>query len=147
MIPKGEGWTARPLNCAADLGAAARCPNCKQVHLRAGYCQALDPINAAKYPEFHPAKRDKMPSRHGADTVTDNDKTLTQQGKREKPVTDKRCDVTDNGENVTDNGAAGVLSVTECAECGAMFHPKRVDARYCSQACRITAHRKQKSPQ
>jgi hypothetical protein len=30
-----------------------RCTNCNQVHLRPGYCQALDPINAGKYPQSH----------------------------------------------------------------------------------------------
>jgi hypothetical protein len=50
----------RPQNCEpsvhdADAAEKARkpCPNCNQFHLRPGYCQALDPINAAKYPHLH----------------------------------------------------------------------------------------------
>lgn len=42
---------ARPLNCDIKLKEDERCPNCKQVHLRAGYCQALDPINKDQYPD------------------------------------------------------------------------------------------------
>jgi hypothetical protein len=150
MIPRGEGYTARPLNCAADLGATARCPNCKQIHLRPGYCQALDPINAAKYPEFHTDKRGKVLPRHGADTVTLRDETLTQQRKREKPVT-LADDFDDEGSEEAYDGVTGeqppTLSVTICEACGAKFHPQRSTARYCSTACRVAANRKQKSPQ
>lgn len=44
---------ARPLNCDIKLKEDQRCPNCGLVHLRSGYCQALDPINAKQYPQFH----------------------------------------------------------------------------------------------
>jgi hypothetical protein len=44
---------ARPLNCGLKLKDDERCPNCNQVHMRPGYCQALDPINADQYPHLH----------------------------------------------------------------------------------------------
>ena len=43
----------RPLNCVTMLGEKERCPYCNQFHLRPGYCQALDPRNAEKYPHLH----------------------------------------------------------------------------------------------
>lgn len=49
-----------PLNCEPGIHDAVandkvreNCPNCNQFHLRPGYCQALDPINADKYPHLH----------------------------------------------------------------------------------------------
>jgi hypothetical protein len=48
---------ARPMNCDAKLKEEHLCPDCKQAHLRPGYCQALDPINAGKYPQLHQQKR------------------------------------------------------------------------------------------
>lgn len=48
----------RPENCDPSIGdpsakAPEKCPYCGQFHLRLGYCQALDPINAAQYPQWH----------------------------------------------------------------------------------------------
>lgn len=70
---------ARPLNCdpsAHDADAnekiRKRCPNCNQFHLRPGYCQALDPANAERYPHLH------------AKAVTDSAVT-------DNSVTDKIC--------------------------------------------------------
>ena len=44
-----------PCVCDADASEKIRkrCPNCNQFHLRPGYCQALDPANADKYPHLH----------------------------------------------------------------------------------------------
>ena len=42
-------WRMRPCNCDPRVGVDNRCPHCRQHHLRPGYCQALDPINAAQY--------------------------------------------------------------------------------------------------
>ncbi len=38
------------INCHPHLGTQERCPNCNQFHLRPGYCQALNPVNAHLYP-------------------------------------------------------------------------------------------------
>jgi hypothetical protein len=45
-------------NCETTLGdpnpkkgPPIRCPYCRQFHLRLGYCQALNPVNAALYPQ------------------------------------------------------------------------------------------------
>lgn len=40
---------ARPRNCGWLTSLANRCRECGQHHLREGYCQALDPINAERY--------------------------------------------------------------------------------------------------
>ena len=50
-----EFSSVRPLNCSPKLGIAGkdgapRCPHCGLWHLRAGYCQALDPIYAVDKP-------------------------------------------------------------------------------------------------
>ena len=42
-------YRASPFNCDKLLGSGDKCPNCGQFHLRPGYCQALDPRNAAQY--------------------------------------------------------------------------------------------------
>ncbi len=102
----------RPINCSlpdpsgADASNRVRCPNCKQFHLRPGYCQALDPINREKYPEMW------------AKNVTDN------------------CFPGDIVGPGVDDGI--------CEVCGASFPKKRLDARYCSPACREKASRKEK---
>jgi hypothetical protein len=99
---------AQPLNCSAKLGEVGsdkKCPHCNQFHLRAGYCQALDPINADQYPHLHKRFNDE----------TDD-----------APETDSETD-------------AGALS---CVECGDPFNSKRANARYCSPACRLKAHRR-----
>lgn len=64
---------ARPLNCEAKLKKYQRCPNCNQVHLRAGYCQALDPINVKQYPQFHQSHKPVLveTESHGNETETD----------------------------------------------------------------------------
>src|SRR5262245_9979890 len=46
-------WRTRPCNCNPQVGVNERCLHCRQYHLRPGYCQALDPINAAQYPDVH----------------------------------------------------------------------------------------------
>jgi hypothetical protein len=63
-------WRTRPCNCDADVGTNDRCPQCHQYHLRPGYCQALDPINAGKYPELHRPKAVDTPNT--VDTPVDN---------------------------------------------------------------------------
>lgn len=39
-----------PYDADRDEKHRKRCPNCNQFHLRAGYCQALDPLNKRKCP-------------------------------------------------------------------------------------------------
>lgn len=154
MIPRNSCVGIRPLNCADENDEGKLCPRCKQYHLRPGYCQALDPINAAKYPQFHPVQRDKVPSRHRADTDTLRGKNVAGQQKQPETETDKRFNETDNSRSETDNLKSETdnpghdeLSVSICNGCGHPFQPKRTDSKYCSPACRLTAHRKQKSPQ
>lgn len=62
----------RPNNCDFETSLEKRCQYCGQNHLRPGYCQALDPINAEKYPHLH------------GKAVTDSDVT-------DISVTDKIC--------------------------------------------------------
>jgi hypothetical protein len=64
---------ARPLNCDAKLKEDQPCPDCKQVHLRAGYCQAIDLINAKRYPHLHQSHKPVMieTESHGDETETD----------------------------------------------------------------------------
>lgn len=147
MIPRNSCVGIRPLNCAAENDEGKLCPRCKQYHLRPGYCQALDPANAAKYPQFHLETDRKVPSRHRADTVTLRGKNVAGQQKQPETETDKRFNETDNPRSETDNPGHDELSVSICTVCGHPFQPKRTDSKYCSPACRLTAHRKQKSPQ
>ncbi len=70
---------ARPANCDAsihDADAAEKvrklCPNCNQFHLRPGYCQALDPINAGEYPQSQKAVSVETKS-HENETETENE--------------------------------------------------------------------------
>jgi hypothetical protein len=125
----------RPFNCPAELTAdGKRCPNCNQVHLRPGYCHALDPINATKYPHLHGAASSKMPISHRAETVTD--KSVTREiSELANSVTDSTPRVTDSEAAVTDNAAR------VCEMCGTLFAPKRIDARFCSASCRVKSNR------
>jgi hypothetical protein len=75
MTTRMTGCVTRPANCQTDLTESKRCPHCKQFHLRPGYCQALDPINAEKYPHLHPDLVNKSPV-HGErvnNTVNSNE--------------------------------------------------------------------------
>lgn len=95
---------ARPLNCDFETSLEKRCKHCGQNHLTPGYCQALDPINADKYPEFHQHKKPVIvETDNETDSISETDKV--------------------------------------CSGCGEAFHSKRIDARYCSSACRLKAHR------
>lgn len=64
---------SRPLNCAFETSLEKRCPNCGQNHLTAGYCQALDPVNASKYPKFHQSHKPALveTKSHGDETETE----------------------------------------------------------------------------
>ena len=109
---------ARPLNCAPEIGDKVRCPRCKQFHLRPGYCQALDPINADKYPEVWAETAQPViggnAQNHGVETdVTDNLQPEVENATDNQANTDNFCDV-----------------------CGKSFLAKRRDARFCSAACR-----------
>jgi len=115
----------RPFNCPTDLTAdGKRCPNCNQIHLRPGYCQALDPINAAKYPQFHVTDKPVSAAKYGAETATD---------------ISVANEINELGESAT--VAATDKPSPVCEMCGGTFTSRRSDARYCSATCRSKAHR------
>jgi hypothetical protein len=126
---RGGTVNVRPLNCGTgETEGGRRCPRCKQFHLRPGYCQALDPINADQYPEFHA-------------TVSPKNAVSPPAGDRGKSVTSSNNNelenrVPDNPGDVTDN-----VPDRECAVCGVTFIPRRSDAKYCSPGCRKKASR------
>lgn len=66
---------ARPMNCDFDTTPEKRCDYCGQNHLRPGYCQALDPRNAEKYPHLHQSQSDVSDETesHKVETETEND--------------------------------------------------------------------------
>lgn len=166
-----ESQSARPVNCDLSLGVAPkRCPHCGQFHLRPGYCQALDELNADRYPKFHSSeaikkakiereKRD-LQERNVRDRVRDKSGVET----LNTPIDNnpstyhdlKKGDVRDNdaqseeiipdgvgpveGGHVRDNIADNAYGV--CEDCHKTFHKSRSDARYCSDACRKRAKRK-----
>jgi hypothetical protein len=144
---RGSTVDVRPLNCGSgETEGGRRCPRCKQHHLRPGYCQALDPINAAQYPEFHVALSPKMPKRHRAETATDN-AVASDINHLGDDATDSviagatdSSDTAPNKPNATDNATDNPF--LECETCGATFTSKRGDARYCSATYRSKAHRK-----
>jgi hypothetical protein len=68
---------SRPLNCAFETSLEKRCPNCGQNHITSGYCQALDPDNASKYPKFHQSHKTVLveTESHGDETVFETDQS------------------------------------------------------------------------
>ena len=104
---------ARPFNYEHTKVDDGTCSRCNQVHLRPGYCQALDPINAEQYPHMH-GRTDETFSETDSHAETDNE-TFS-------------ADETDKATAI-------------CNGCGEAFQSKRSDARYCSPACRLKSHR------
>ncbi|MCP3860035.1 MAG: hypothetical protein GY704_10315 [Phycisphaeraceae bacterium] len=45
------------------------------------------------------------------------------------------------GADLLPDGYGSVPAVTNCAECGEPFEPKRADAQFCGSACRQRAYR------
>lgn len=131
VIPPTE--IVRADNCAATLGFSAACPNCHQLHLRPGYCQALDPVSPGftGSKAIQSAARSKL--RAGFEKV------------HGPVVTDRPAHVTDKAQAVTDVTASAepvtASGTFECEQCGDPFQSSRADARYCSPACRVKAHR------
>ena len=131
---------ARPKNCEVGVHDAdapdkvrTRCPDCRQFHLRPGYCQAHDPINAHKYPEVWARGREtRTPAK------ADPDETLSDTSETDKLETDNF-----ETDNETLSGSE-TLSETDksCQGCGVMFRPKRADAAYCSPGCRLKTYRR-----
>lgn len=128
------GVVARPLNCDEMLGTSQRCPHCNQFHLRPGYCQALDPINADKYPHLHGGT---------AETDQGDESSVTHSVTHPASVT-QSC-VTGLA-SVTHPPEADASSVTHpsatCRVCGTAFAPKHPRAKFCSPACRQKSHRR-----
>lgn len=106
----------RALNDDVALKPNERCKRCKQVHLRPGYCQALDPINADKYPEYH-----RKPA-------------ITHQPKIE--------DRTQKGDDGDRTQNLSTRTQKTCEVCGKEFEAKMERAKFCSGACRARASRK-----
>jgi hypothetical protein len=127
---RGSTTMVRPLNCGAgETESGRRCPRCKQFHLRPGYCQALDPINAAQYPEFHVTDKPKMPKRHRAETDGVS-------------VTSNESNDLDVGVTLTEDDVTPIED-RECDFCGTPYRPKRSTSRYCSPGCRKKASRQE----
>jgi hypothetical protein len=129
----------RPFNCNFETSFENRCPHCGYNHTRHGYCQALDPLNADRYPHLH-----------GGAAVTDNSAAVTL---IPEDVTLSPEDVT-LSLNVTDNVtlsgdvtlSEADVSVTDdvsvtCAGCGEAFAAQRATAKFCSASCRQRARR------
>ena len=76
-----EAYVARPFNCDIHLARPGkdRCPHCNQWHLRPGYCQALDPMNAAKWPDSPVNKGQPVNTANTANTANQlaNDESTT----------------------------------------------------------------------
>lgn len=127
-----QSVTARQLNCEAELGTVSRCPYCGQFHLRPGYCQALDTINAGKEwklrDKYYPEVAGRDPTSYTA-TVTKAGLVVTDNSEVGLRPVDE--------EHVTDNGHVAI-----CQECGKEFPSKRSDAKFCSATCRKFASRK-----
>lgn len=113
---RGRWIKARPKNCDPFLGTREECPNCGYKHVMPGYCQALDPINADKFPHLH----GEMLS------VTSSSNSVTHD---EVSVTDELSVTPDDGVSVT------------CETCGEAFTPKRATAKFCTATCRQRARR------
>ena len=136
----GSTVDVRPLNCGAgETEGGRRCQRCKQFHLRPGYCQALDPVNAAQYPEFHGANAKRNAEKHGVETATDIS-VASEINELDEIATDTGAEYDTPSPDATDNATDS--SGLACETCGATFKSRRADARYCSAACRSKAHRK-----
>lgn len=126
-------------NCPSDLGIKEPCPHCDLMHVRPGYCQALDPVS----PGFRGSPADRVAARTELRRSRDRNygpMPHAPRPKKAKPqlvtdVTDKAAPVTDNPALVTDN------ATLTCEQCGEAFQSRRTDARFCSAACRVKAHR------
>lgn len=105
-----------PPNCAPELGriGGERCPHCGQWHLREGYCQALDKRRAAPRTFLYADSRTETakPELVAVETLSTLDETDT-----------------------------AIETAIRCVVCGDPFQARRADARYCSAACRLKAHR------
>ena len=133
-------WKASRVNCDPEIGLVGsedRCPNCRQWHLRPGYCQALDP----NYRGAKPAVTDNpgWAESTGGDTrfrhsAPPDDGPVT----AIPPAADTAVTAT---EPVTDNSGAVTGSVVSasgvCVECGVGIVSARSDARFCSARCRV----------
>jgi len=82
------------LNVTFDTSIEKRCPHCKQNHLTPGYCQALDPANADKYPHLHSEKPETLSVvETDNETLTETlvaDETLSQCTECSKPFQSSR---------------------------------------------------------
>lgn len=137
-----------PPNC---LPMGLRCSACGQVHLRDGYCQALDSDNPwrsgvlgrkwlswredmiRRNQELDP-KVYESPVPLDGETLSEPE-TLTE---TLSPVEALKSETLSEDVKLSVSDGNGVL----CVECGASFVPKRATARFCSDACRLKAHRK-----
>ena len=64
---------ARSHNCDFETSLEKRCKYCGQNHLIPGYCQALDPINADQYPQFHQSHKPVLIETKSHDDETETD--------------------------------------------------------------------------
>ncbi len=111
----------RPTNCDVLVGAKERCPECGMHHLRPGYCAALDSLS--DWPNTRLGKA--WLAKHPRET--------------DKPIVVETANLETANETANETDRP-------CSECGIIFTPKRADARFCSPACRLKAHRKDPLP-
>lgn len=140
-------------NCDSDIGVGSRCPNCGLFHLRPGYCQALDPVS----PGFRGSKEIQVAARAKllAEFETVHGPIVTP--RRTQPVTQlvtqlslatqlppvSVTQLAPPAQSVTQLGPSVTQLARRCEQCGNDFEASafRPDARYCSAACRMKAHR------
>jgi hypothetical protein len=166
-------YKPRPINCVSVLGDKDRCPYCGQFHLRLGYCQALDSINAGQYPGIwdgsivvnleHCLSGSEYLVRfgHRANTADLAESQPVAGISRENPglpqPVDSRSDnfahhlLTDSAGTDVDGTDCATFahhlftdSMVTCEVCGVSFEPPRKGAKYCSPACRTKASRVRK---
>jgi predicted nucleic acid-binding Zn ribbon protein len=115
----------RALNCVPDghgIGSKACCPDCGQFHLRAGYCQALNPKASEA---IRSGRRLTLAESRALARGPEAVPTVT------PPVT--------LAPTVTSTVTPEDATVTRvCEACGKAVEGK---ARYCSGACRMRASR------
>ena len=151
---------ARPANCDPSLGVSSPCPHCRQMHLRPGYCQALDPVS----PAWRGSKEEQAKARRqllvalekangpmprvadlvpparlrsvSVETVTVETIPLVVETIELKPET-----IRGDSETIAPVDETLPAGTKRCPHCGQVFTPAKAKARYCSSKCRLQAFR------
>lgn len=156
-------YRMRGLNYSGSFGEdGKRCPYCGQTHLRSGYCQALDSLNARRYPWIWDGsiKVDLGHILAGSDYAewrevrfADREGALGVSVSSELKKFDSASQGTDGadavGEGESQKGRSSGKGATlceprelQCAECGKAFTSNKVSAKYCSRDCFFAASKR-----